>query len=415
MPLSCKIIRIVFSVLSILVFLGKGLSQPVKDKDGFWMEVNTNNEWFHHPVGLSLDTVYVASEHGVYRSVDSCLTWQCIGLEDKFVNLLYLSDDGELYACPASNSPLYKWNGDAWDWMHYSSFSVPRAFIKTSDNTFFIGDEQGIHMSTDNGATWSFPWHNPNEGETVVNGFVELEDGMLFASLTDADFYHIGVIRSTDHGHSWESVGLSGNYWISFAKSSDGSIYAGCAGMDGDQDVGVFRTVDNGDTWEKLNGDYFVFSIVIDDNDDVYIANGGFEGLLRSTDGGHTFANISSGMESTQSGLSLLTDGYLLSYEYESVYFGKMYRSRQSVYTETQMPETTESRIKVWPNPATDIVHIDGCNGNESISVYNVEGKCELNTQGVKEVCVSDLSKGVHLFRFADDNENDFVRKIIVK
>ena len=50
--------------------------------DDFWIEVNANGEWFHHPVGRSIDTVYVASMHGVYRSVDTCQTWQCVGFEN---------------------------------------------------------------------------------------------------------------------------------------------------------------------------------------------------------------------------------------------------------------------------------------------------------------------------------------------
>ena len=392
-----KIMKLLLAILFAFVFLNDSVSQTGKGKDDFWMEVNTNNEWFHHPVGRSLDTVYAASEHGVFRSVDSCLTWQCIGLEDKFINVLYLSDDGELYACPASNSPLYRWNGTSWDWMNYSSFSVPRAFIKTSDNALFIGDEQGIHVSVDDGNTWSYSWHNPDEGVTVANGFIELGNGILFACLTNACDYQRGVLRSTDHGNSWEHVGLYDNYWISFAKNSEGVVYAGCAGYNGSEDVGVFRTVDNGDTWEKLNDEYFVYSIAIDDNDRVYIANGGFEGLLRSSDGGYHFDNISSGMESTQSGLSLLPDGYLLSYEYESVYFGKMYRSRQSVYTTVQLPETAESQVKVWPNPATDIVHIDGCNGNETVFVYDIVGRCVLSTRlNLSQIEISELKKGFY-------------------
>ena len=133
------------------------------------------------------------------------------------------------------------------------------------------------------------------------------------------------------------------NYLISFAKSPDGTVYAGCDGYNNDEDVGVFKTEDNGETWEMLNGDFRVNSIVIDDNDNVYIAHIDFQGLYRSNDGGYNFDNISSGMDYIQTGLFLLPDGYMLSYEYNgSVFFGKMFVSRESVYTHFELDVIAE-------------------------------------------------------------------------
>lgn len=92
-----------------------------------------------------------------------------------------------------------------------------------------------------------------------------------------------------------------------------------------------------------LNGDFRVNSIVIDDNDNVYIAHIDFQGLYRSNDGGYNFDNISSGMDYIQTGLSLLPDGYMLSYEYNgSVFFGKMFVSRESVYTHFELDVIAE-------------------------------------------------------------------------
>ena len=332
--------------LLVLLLMG-GVKMIAQSADDFWIEVNTNGEWFHHPVGHSIDTVYVASMHGVYRSTDSCHTWQCVGFENQSVYFLYLSEDHELYASvapiPPSTSPLYKWDGNTWNMLHHSTFSAPWAFIKASDGTLYVGDNRGICISVDGGDTWWISWDNPHEGVTVVNGFVELDDGTLFACLTNSSDYHIGVIRSIDHGLSWEPVGLDENYLISFAKSPGGTVYAGCDGYNNDEDVGVFRTEDNGETWEMLNGDFRVNSIVIDDNDNVYIAHIDFQGLYRSNDGGYNFENISSDMDYIQTGLSILPDGYMLSYEYNgSIFFGKMFVSRESVYTPFELDVVAE-------------------------------------------------------------------------
>ena len=330
-------------LLTVMCWTLGGNAQMNYSSDDFWTEINTNDEWFHHPVGRSIDTVYVASQHGIYRSIDSCRTWQCFGFENQHVDVVYLSEDNELYASIASTSPLYKWDGNSWIMLYYSSFSAPQAFIKASDGTLYVGDIRGICMSVDNGNTWWSSWDNPHEGVTRVNAFAELEDGTLFASLTNADHYQIGVIRSTDHGRSWESVGLCGNYSITFAKSPEGVVYAGCYGVNGDEDVGVFRTLDNGETWEMLNGDYSVYSIDLDENGNVYIAHPSYQGFYRSSDGGYGYENISSGMDYLASNLYLLPDGYLLSYDYDgSLIVRKMFRSRESVYTPFELDVIAE-------------------------------------------------------------------------
>lgn len=457
--------------------------------DDFWIEVDTGGEWFHHPVGRNIDTVYVASMHGVYRSVDTCQTWQCVGLENQSVDFLYLSEDDELYASIASTSPLYKWGGNSWNMLHYSSFSAPWAFIKASDGTLYVGDNRGIRMSVDGGDSWWQSWDNPHEGVSVVNGFVELDNGTLFACLTGASDYHTGVIRSTDHGGTWHPIGLDSNYYITFAKSREGIIYAGCSGYNSDEDVGVFRTVDNGETWEMLNGDYYVYSVALDDNDNVYIAHSDYQGFYRSNDGGYSYENISAGMDYLASELYLLPDGYLLSYEYYGYLIeGKMFRSRESVYTSFELDvmaepsfggmaigsgtylfgerahlsasanenyqfvgwtnqngdtistepeyahmvarggritahfasidgveESCENKIAVWPNPAMDVLHIEGCGEKARVFVYNVDGrKMQLTAEAVKgQLDLSTLLSGIYYLRI--ENNNKTIMKKIVK
>ena len=111
-----------YTLLAFLLMAGVLQAQTADD---FWIEVSTNNDWFHHPVGHGIDTVYRASQHGVYRSVDRCETWQCIGLQDRYINILYLSEDGELYACTNDISAIHRWNGSSWDVLSYQSFTIP--------------------------------------------------------------------------------------------------------------------------------------------------------------------------------------------------------------------------------------------------------------------------------------------------
>lgn len=103
------------------------------------------------------------------------------------------------------------------------------------------------------------------------------------------------------------------------------------------------NTNNDWETWEMLNGDFRINSFVIDDNDNFYIAHIDFQGLYRFNDGGYNFENISSGMDYNQTGLSLLPDGYMLSYECNSsVSFEKMFVNLESVYTPFELDVIAE-------------------------------------------------------------------------
>ena len=54
--------------------------------------------------------------------------------------------------------------------------------------------------------------------------------------------------------------------------------------------------------------------------------------------------------------------------------------------------------VKVYPNPASDIVHIDGAEAAE-IRVYNVNGQLLKTVKGSNEIMVSDLPAGIYLLR----------------
>ena len=57
--------------------------------------------------------------------------------------------------------------------------------------------------------------------------------------------------------------------------------------------------------------------------------------------------------------------------------------------------------VKVYPNPASDIVHIDGVEATE-VCVYNVTGQLLKTVKGSNEITVSDLPAGTYLLRITD-------------
>ena len=62
---------------------------------------------------------------------------------------------------------------------------------------------------------------------------------------------------------------------------------------------------------------------------------------------------------------------------------------------------STAPEVSIYPNPASDIVHIDGVEATE-IRVYNVNGQLLKTVNGSNEIMVSDLPAGTYLLRITD-------------
>lgn len=57
--------------------------------------------------------------------------------------------------------------------------------------------------------------------------------------------------------------------------------------------------------------------------------------------------------------------------------------------------------IQVYPNPASDVIYIDGVEATE-VRVYNVTGQLLKTVKGTNDINVSDLSTGTYLLRVTD-------------
>ena len=111
--------------------------------------------------------------------------------------------------------------------------------------------------------------------------------------------YGVGIIKSTDGGKTWSQVftkslaNLFGIQRMKFDPTNNNIVYA-CA------TDGLYKTTDAGATWNRIFIAPYVSDVVIDarDNNQVVVAYGNFEnvakGIAKSTDGGVSFAKISS-------------------------------------------------------------------------------------------------------------------------
>jgi hypothetical protein len=115
--------------------------------------------------------------------------------------------------------------------------------IAACGKDLFVGTENGVYRSTDDGTNWS-----PTElRNTMVLSLAVKPIGGSDTALFAGTWFG-GMFRSTSHGGSWTDVdfGLRNN-WVRTLAVSDTDIFAGT------DSGGVFLSSNNGDYWIPVN------------------------------------------------------------------------------------------------------------------------------------------------------------------
>jgi hypothetical protein len=93
------------------------------------------------------------------------------------------------------------------------------------------------------------------------------------------------------------------------------------------------------------------------------------------------------------------------------------YASFVSTYETTAVKTISSSELKVYPNPATSSVNIDGLSEGTLISVYNTNGKLMLTSQAKRQkmqLNINDLAPGIYFIK-SIDNKNIKISRLIKK
>ena len=72
------------------------------------------------------------------------------------------------------------------------------------------------------------------------------------------------------------------------------------------------------------------------------------------------------------------------------------------------------SPISLYPNPTSEVVHIEGVEAAE-VQVYNSFGQLVKTVHDANDIPVTDLLQGVYLLRIADADGNIYTNKITVR
>ncbi len=169
--------------------------------------------------------------------------------------------------------------------------------------------DRGVYRSTDGGKTWT----QVLKGENATSGAVDLSMDATNPRILYAAFWDhqrmpwmvrsggagSGIWKSTDGGETWTRLNeglpkLMGKIGVSVSPANPDRVYAIVEAENG----GLYRSDDAGKSWRLMSGDrliqtrsWYYMNITADPTnaDAVWVSNAP---LLRSTDGGRTFAVV---------------------------------------------------------------------------------------------------------------------------
>jgi photosystem II stability/assembly factor-like uncharacterized protein len=250
--------------------------------------------------------VYAATDAGVFRSLDRGVSWSALngGLSNLDVREVVPDpqEPSTLYA--RTSTVLAKSVDGGLSWTDLPADSPNFSFdvltlTPRAPSTLYAATGNGLlWKTTDGGQSWETTQPFPNPIRSIA---VDPQDSSIVLAGTDGAIY-----RSSDAGASWSQtiavLPTSAFMSIVFAPGSSGTIYAswsfsGAAPGGFDPPGGVYKSTDGGAVWQGIESGLGVTALAVDPQSPstVYVAT--FRGqLLRSTDGGSTFASANVGL-----------------------------------------------------------------------------------------------------------------------
>ena len=234
---------------------------------------------------------------GIFKTVDGGNSWASLGLtEAYFISRIAIS-----------------------------SFDSQTLYLGAMGKLYGSNDERGVFRSTDGGTNWEQVLFISETTGCIDLAINPSQPNILYAAMwqrirsaTSRNYGGVecGLYRSSDGGDSWQELtnGLPNNsatvgrIGITLSPSNPSVLYAIYADNIGFFN-GVYKTVDGGNSWTRSNDDdlssiYSSFGwwfgnirVAPDDPDEVYALG---LPIYRSTNGGASWSNISSGMHVDQ-------------------------------------------------------------------------------------------------------------------
>ncbi|MBI3765328.1 MAG: hypothetical protein HY277_02355, partial [Ignavibacteriales bacterium] len=279
---------------------------------------------------------------GVLKSTDSGTSWSLqnnfIGASSPYyyyyINKLVIRPDNTntlFAAVSATNAGIWKSTDAGASWNKIttvgssSNFCVDLVMDPTNADimyaAFGLFSTDGIYKTTNGGSTWNKLTNGFPATSTKYNrislAIAKSNPSVLYACLSDSNYYTHSIQKSTDAGASWLQVGtpmdlflssshLGGQGWynnvIAVHPTNPSIVYTG--------GNNTFKSIDGGSNWTQMTHGYppsalpYIHvdqhAIAINQSSPSIIYFGNDGGMFKTTDGGVTFSQINNGLMTAQ-------------------------------------------------------------------------------------------------------------------
>lgn len=272
-----------------------------------------------------------------------------------------------------------------------------------------------MYKTSNGGATWTaVPGRPAAEGDYSYVALKEVVgDNIWFG--TDLG----RILHSTDRGNTWTAnvspvidfggVTTAGSSGVmAFKDGSNGLLIAiDGAGSAATTTAGLYKTTDGGANWEPVETTgtwYFGDITYVPGTENTYVSTGinsgnaGFMGSAYSTDGGVTWTSIDAGLQRGKVQFLNPTTGWA-GYFSDGTSGSKGILKFNGNLSLGVSDNAVKNNLKVYPNPAVDVVKVSADKKIENITVIDMTGKKVKSFKAANEINVSSLAKGTYILQ----------------